>query len=170
MASITLSWSANPATDNVLSYEIWGANGTGTAFGSTTKLATVTALTWTDTGLPNDTARTYYIVAVNAVGSSAPDGPLDISTGAPSSAYVANISGAPSIEEDTHAARPAAGSEGAIYIETDTRGIFRDNGASWDQIGSGTVTAYYRPMVDGSVPPVLMCETDGSLIMEVYTP
>lgn len=170
MASIVLNWAANPATDNVTAYEVWGANGTGTAFGSCTKLATVVALTWTDTGLPNSTARTYYIVARNEVGSSSPDGPLNITTGAPSGIYVNNLGGAPSLHEGTHAARPAAGNSGAVFIESDTRGIFRDNGSSWDQIGSGVVTAYYRPMVDGSATPVLICESDGSLIMEAYTP
>lgn len=35
---------------------------------------------------------------------------------------------------------------------------------------NGVGTTYYRPLVDGSVPPVLMCESDGSLIMESYTP
>jgi len=170
MPSVTLSWAAAPVADNVLDYAVWGANGTGVAFGSCAKLATVSALTWTDTGLPAGQARTYYVVARNAVGPSSPDGPLNITVAALSSTYVNNLGGAPSVQEGTHAARPAAGHVGAIYIETDTKGIFRDNGSSWDQIGSGVVTAYYRPMVDGSVPPVLMCESDGSLIMEAYTP
>ena len=72
MAFVTLSWNADPASDNVTGYEIWGANGTGVAFGSCAKLATVAGLTWTDTGLPNNQARTYYIRAVNAVGASSP--------------------------------------------------------------------------------------------------
>jgi hypothetical protein len=82
MASVTLSWAAAPASDNVTAYQIWGANGTSTAFGSCTLLATVSGLTWTDIGLPNSQARTYYIVAVNAVGSSSPEGPINITTAA----------------------------------------------------------------------------------------
>jgi hypothetical protein len=139
MATVTLSWSANPASDNVKSYEIFGANGTSVAFGSCTLLATVSGLTWTDVGLPFNQARTYYIVAVNAVGASAtPEGPINITTAGPNSAYVANEGGAPSLQEGTHASRPAAGNAGALYVETDTFWIFRDNGTSWDPIGSGT--------------------------------
>jgi plastocyanin len=88
MASVTLSWGAPPATDNVTAFQIYGANGTGVAFGSCTLLATVSGLTWTDTGLPNNQARTYYIVAQNAAGSSSPEGPVNVTTSAPSSLYV----------------------------------------------------------------------------------
>lgn len=80
MASVTLTWNANPAADNVTAYEVWGANGTSIAFGSCTKLATVSGLTWTDVGLPNSQPRTYYIVADNVVGSSSPEGPINITT------------------------------------------------------------------------------------------
>jgi hypothetical protein len=88
MANITVSWNAAPASDNVTAFQIWGANGTGTAFGSCTLLATVSGLTWTDTGLPNNQARTYYIVAVNQIGSSSPEGPINVTTAAPSSIYL----------------------------------------------------------------------------------
>ena len=53
-------------------------------------------------------------------------------------------SSAPSIEEGTDAAKPAASAAGRIYIATDTFKIYRDNGATWDVVGtaasgSGTV-------------------------------
>ena len=137
MASITLFWAANPPTDNVTAYKIFGADGTGVVFASTALLATVGGLTWMDGSLPNNQARTYYIVAENAIGDSAPGGPLNITTGAPSTVYVQNAGGALSVEEDVHASRPAAGTVGRIYVETDTKTIWRDNGVSWDQIGSG---------------------------------
>jgi hypothetical protein len=38
------------------------------------------------------------------------------------------------INKGTHAARPAAGTAGSLYYETDTSLLFRDNGSSWDQI------------------------------------
>lgn len=88
MPSITLSWAANPATDNIIDYEVWGANGTSVAFGSCTKLAAVNALTWTDTGLPANQPRTYYIRPVNAVGPGSPEGPLNITSGSLSSDYL----------------------------------------------------------------------------------
>lgn len=143
MPSITLTWTANPANDNVVDYEVWGANGTGVAFGSCTKLAVVTALTWTDTGLPASQPRTYYIRAVNAVGASSPEGPLNITSAALSTSYVQNAGGAPTIQEGTHSARPTAGNTGAIYLETDTKTLWRDNGTGWDQLGaalSGVLT------------------------------
>jgi hypothetical protein len=37
----------------------------------------------------------------------------------------------------TAAARPAAGSEGALYYETDTDTLFRDNGSTWDELTIG---------------------------------
>jgi hypothetical protein len=40
----------------------------------------------------------------------------------------------------THAARPAAGSEGALYYETDTDTLFRDNGSTWDALALGSVS------------------------------
>lgn len=136
MASITITWSANPATDNIIAYDIYGANGTSVAFGSTSLLASINALTWTDIGLPNNQARTYYVVARNTLGSSAPDGPLNITSAAASGVYVQNAGAAPSLQEGLHSARPAAGTANRLYLETDTKALFRDNGASWDGIGS----------------------------------
>lgn len=155
MASITLDWNANPSTDNVTGYEVYGANGTGVAFGSCALLATVNALTWTETGLANGQARTYYLKAVNALGVSAtPEGPLNITAAAASSTYVQNAGGTPSVQEGTHASRPAAGTAGRIYIETDTASIFRDNGASWDQIGAAPINQINYSCQDISTKPV----------------
>ena len=85
MANIVLSWPANSSSEYVTGYEVWGADGTSIAFGSCTLLATVSALTWTEVGLPNDQDRTYYIRAVNSYGTSAsPSGPLNITTASPS--------------------------------------------------------------------------------------
>jgi hypothetical protein len=78
MASITLSWAAGPLTDNIIAYDIYGANGTGVAFGSCALLASVNATSWTEAGIANGQARTYYIKARNAAGSSAAEGPLNI--------------------------------------------------------------------------------------------
>jgi hypothetical protein len=52
---------------------------------------------------------------------------------------VANAGGAPSIQEGVFASMPAAGTTGAIYVATDTKAIYRDNGVSWDQIGESSL-------------------------------
>jgi len=67
---VTIDWSANPSTDNVSTYQVWGAPGVSTPFGSCSLVTSVNALTYTMTGLAVSTAYTFYIVAVNAVGSS----------------------------------------------------------------------------------------------------
>lgn len=48
--------------------------------------------------------------------------------------YVLNLGGIAGFEEGAHAARPAAGTEGRYYVETDTNKLFRDNGTAWVQI------------------------------------
>jgi hypothetical protein len=75
-----------------------------------------------------------------------------ITTGTPStlSGYgitdaVKNAGNSPSLQQGIDASLPAAGTAGRIYIATDTKKIYRDNGTSWDVISSaagagGTVT------------------------------
>lgn len=41
-----------------------------------------------------------------------------------------------------HADRPAAGAPGAIYAESDTGEVYRDNGTTWDRIATSGVRAY----------------------------
>lgn len=67
---VALSWNANAVSDNVTAYQIWRAAGTGAAFGSATKLWSGLALNWIDTTINASTGYTYFLVAVNAVGSS----------------------------------------------------------------------------------------------------
>jgi hypothetical protein len=47
------------------------------------------------------------------------------------SLQVINAGNSVSMQSGTHAGRPAAGTDGKFYIETDTLAIFRDNGSSW---------------------------------------
>ncbi len=53
------------------------------------------------------------------------------------SLQIINTLGTPSASSDLFANRPAAGTSGRLFIATDTKEIYRDNGASWDKIGSG---------------------------------
>lgn len=39
------------------------------------------------------------------------------------------------VQAGTHAARPAAGTVGRLYYETDTKSLFYDNGSAWDGVG-----------------------------------
>ena len=78
--SATINWSANIATDNVTGYQVWRAPGLGASFGSAALVATVNSLTWTDTGLAAATGYTYFLVAMNAVGTSAPTAGVNLTT------------------------------------------------------------------------------------------
>lgn len=61
------------------------------------------------------------------------------------SLQIVNTLGTPSASSDVFANRPAAGTAGRLFVSTDTKEIYRDNGSSWDKIGSGAsggVTTY----------------------------
>ncbi|QXJ39600.1 hypothetical protein BV455_02966 [Parageobacillus caldoxylosilyticus] len=49
---------------------------------------------------------------------------------------VQNAGGAPSIQAGADASKPSAGVAGRLYVATDTKKIYRDNGTSWDVIGT----------------------------------
>jgi hypothetical protein len=53
---------------------------------------------------------------------------------------IINQNGAPSINENTLANRPAAGQVGRLFVDTTNNILYRDNGTSWDQIGSTSTT------------------------------
>lgn len=53
---------------------------------------------------------------------------------------VVNQFGAPSINENTLANRPTAGQVGRLFVDTTNNILYRDNGTSWDQIGSTSTT------------------------------
>ena len=51
---------------------------------------------------------------------------------------VKNAGGSPSMAQGLDASLPSAGTAGRIYIATDTKKIYRDNGTTWDVISSAT--------------------------------
>ncbi len=71
-AAALLTWNANPATDNVTSYVVYRAAGTGASFSSASAIWQGDTLALTDT--PSSTPNTYFLAAVNAIGASAPTG------------------------------------------------------------------------------------------------
>lgn len=68
---------------------------------------------------------------------------------------VINAGGTPSIASNTIANQPAAGTVGQLFVATDTKLIYRDNGTTWDPLGatgSGTVTSV--SIADTSTVPI----------------
>lgn len=81
-AQVALAWNANPTNDNVQSYEVWRASGTGALFASASKIATVAGLAYSDTSLPASTGYTYFLKAVNKVGPSSATAGVSATTSA----------------------------------------------------------------------------------------
>jgi Putative phage tail protein len=95
---VSLSWNANGTTDNVLDYQIWGATGTGTAFGSCSLVYSGNAIFANIANLTSSTPYTFYLVAVNSVASSPQSTALNLTTG--------STGGLPSYRAVTAAASP----------------------------------------------------------------
>jgi hypothetical protein len=71
IGSVTLSWAANPAADNVTGYKVYRAAGLSQPFGSATLLATLgPTLTYANTGLAASSTWTYFLKATNVIGDS----------------------------------------------------------------------------------------------------
>lgn len=66
---------------------------------------------------------------------------------------ILNNGGTPSIRSDITANRPAAGTAGQLFLDTTTKILYRDNGATWDTIGAtGSFTGTANQIdVTGSV-------------------
>ena len=98
-------------------------SGTDTAYADTsiTGLATRSFL-----------ALNYYPLSGNPSGFLTSNGLPNVVN----SLQVINELGSPSIRQDVIANRPAAGIVGRIFIATDTKVTYRDNGSSWDLIGA----------------------------------
>ncbi len=58
---------------------------------------------------------------------------------------VSNAGGSPSIKQGLASAIGAAGTAGALYVATDTKQIFRDNGVTWDQVGEASLLYTENP-------------------------
>lgn len=89
----TLTWNANAAADNVTSYLVYRAAGTGASFGSASLISTVSALSFTDSGLSASTGYTYFLEAKNAVGSSSATTGVNATTssGSPANTQLATL-------------------------------------------------------------------------------
>ena len=59
---------------------------------------------------------------------------------------VSNAGGVISMQSGTLAARPVAATAGRMYVATDSGEIYRDNGATWDKVGSAPHAAHQLPI------------------------
>lgn len=78
--SAVVSWLANAAADNVLSYNVYRAPGTGASFGSASIVQNISALGWDDNTLAANTGSTYFLTAVNAAGESGHTSGVSVTT------------------------------------------------------------------------------------------
>jgi hypothetical protein len=78
--SLVLSWDANPPGDNVLSYTLSRAPGLGALFSAAVPIFTGNVLTHADTTVLPLTPYTYFLQATNAIGVSAPDAGVSVTT------------------------------------------------------------------------------------------
>jgi len=69
---VKLTWNANSVNDNVTGYQVWRATGVSQPFGSASLIGTsaASALEYMDTAVTGGQAYTYFLVAINGVGSS----------------------------------------------------------------------------------------------------
>jgi hypothetical protein len=65
-----LSWTANPSSDNVDHYDVYRANGLSASFGSASLIGSSPATNYMDLTITGGAAYTYFIKAVNSLGSS----------------------------------------------------------------------------------------------------
>lgn len=79
-SQVLLSWSANPAIDNVVEYAVYRASGLSEPFTSASLIWSGKALAFTDSNVDLVTGYTYYVVAVNGVGDSEPSAGFNAST------------------------------------------------------------------------------------------
>jgi hypothetical protein len=166
MASTVLSWPANSPDDNVLTYKVYGALGTGVAFGSTALLATVAGLTWTHTGLGYNEAWAYYLVAHNRIGDGLPKGPLNITTvaaagdtlleaseaiAAPAAVNVFDASGAPKVR---NANATAAGREASGFVTSSVApggSVYVSGAGKLSGLGGLTAGPVFLGTADGQI-------------------
>lgn len=123
-----------------------GPSTLGTGAGSVTSVGFTAPSELTVTGAPITAAGTIAVTwAAQTTGRvfASPDG----STGTPTFRSlvaadvpfaIQNLGGTPSFQSGLNAAKGSATTAGRIWISTDTREIYRDNGTTWDSIGSAS--------------------------------
>lgn len=76
---VSVTWNANPITDNVQYYGLYRATGIGASFGSASLIATINSLSEVDVSASGSTGYTYFLVAHNVIGDSSPTSGVNVS-------------------------------------------------------------------------------------------
>lgn len=100
-----ITWTVNPANDNITLYQVWRATGSGQPFGSAAQIGTTTGAEYTDTAVTGGQAYTYFVVAVNAVGSATASSGVNAT---PTAAVVVNPFGFAFSQGDPVISKPIA--------------------------------------------------------------
>lgn len=83
------TWNANVSTDNVKTYTLYRANGTGALFSTATAIASgIANQVYTDATQVAGQAYTYFLTATNVVGESLPSSGLNVAASASVSSVV----------------------------------------------------------------------------------
>ncbi|HAG91828.1 MAG TPA: hypothetical protein DCL41_08145, partial [Bdellovibrionales bacterium] len=127
----------SPVGSSLADTNIWVGNGSGqaaaVAMSGDATLANDGTLTLATSGA---TAGTYKSVTVDAKGRvTAGTNPTTLS-GYGITDAVQNLGGVATMAAGADASKPLAGNSGAVYLATDTQKIYRDNGATWDEIAN----------------------------------
>jgi len=125
------------------------------------------ALTLASSGV---TAGTYTQVTVDAKGRVTVGASPTTLAGYGITDAVKNAGGAPSVQEGLAASIPAAGTAGRVYLATDTKIIYRDNGATWDGMGAaGAVSSVSAssPLQSsgGATPSISFVNQNANLVL-----
>lgn len=79
-AAAALKWNANPQADNIQTYRLYRANGSGASFSSASLVFEGLATTYTDTNAAPETDYTYFLAATNLIGSSGHTAGVSVTT------------------------------------------------------------------------------------------
>jgi hypothetical protein len=170
-SATTATISTTPTGQALTSTQIWVGNTSNlaepVAMSGDATLDATGALTLASTGV---TASTYTQVTVDAKGRvTAGANPTTLS-GYGITDAIQNAGGTPSVQEGTFAAIPSAGTAGRLYLATDNKTLYRDNGTSWDSIGAaGSVTGVTAstPLqsTGGTTPDISFANQNANLVL-----
>ena len=153
---VTVNWAANAPSDNVTTYRLFRATGSGQPFSAASLIWSGVATTYVDNGRPPGAAFTYFVEAVNVIGASAPSAAINGTTG--SNSYTdGEILIGDTATGNLVAATLTAGANVTIANGPGSVTISASGGGG----GGGN----WIPLSLGTEPPILVTDSDGVLIL-----